>query len=148
MSKSRIVFLAVICILSFTFIAGCGNGSKGASQTNTAQPVTTEVNNAKAAGVDVTVEQALSMWQNKQAVIIDVRTQAEYQEGHIPGVANIPLDQLESRMNEIPKDQKVLIICRSGKRSGQGTNLLRGKGFDNVFNVAEGMLGWKGPVEK
>jgi phage shock protein E len=88
------------------------------------------------------------MWQNKQAVIVDVRTPAEYQEGHIPGVANIPLDQLESRMNEVPKDKKVLLICRSGKRSAQGTALLRGKGFDSVYNVSEGMNAWKGPVEK
>lgn len=99
-------------------------------------------------GFDYSIEEALNLWQNKEAIIIDVRTQGEYAEGHIPGVANIPLDQLEKRTDEIPKDQKVLLICRSGNRSAKGTTLLRNSGFDNVFNITGGMLAWQGPVTK
>lgn len=97
---------------------------------------------------DVSIEEALKMWQNKEAVIIDVRTPEEYKDGHIPGVALIPIDQLPSRINEVPKDKKVLIICRSGNRSAKGTSLLRKNGFDNVYNVTGGMLAWRGPQEK
>lgn len=97
--------------------------------------------------VDVSIGQALRMWQNQEAVIIDVRTYQEYKEGHIPGVANIPLDQLESRSSEVSKDKKVLLICRSGNRSSQGTSLLRSKEFGNVYNITEGMSSWRGPVE-
>lgn len=98
--------------------------------------------------IDVSINEALKMWQNKSAIIIDIRTPEEYNAGHIPGVPLIPLDQLGARSAEIPKDQKVLLICRSGNRSSQGTKLLRSKGFDNVYNVTGGMLALRGPVEK
>ena len=115
--------------LLLVMLAGCGAGPADA-------------------GVDISVDEALRLWQNKEAIIIDVRTPAEYQEGHIPGVANIPLDELEKRMGEVPKDKKVVLICRTGNRSAQGTKLLRGKGLNNVFNSTSGMSSWRGPVEK
>ena len=98
--------------------------------------------------VDVSVEEALRLWQSKEAILIDVRTPAEYRDGHIPGVANIPLDELEKRIGEIPKDKKVVLICRTGNRSAQGTKLLRSKGFSNVYNSTGGMTSWKGPVTR
>ncbi|MGI6091723.1 MAG: rhodanese-like domain-containing protein [Veillonellaceae bacterium] len=98
--------------------------------------------------IDVSVDEAFKLWKLKEALIIDIRTPEEYQAGHIPGVPLIPLDQLEKRAGEVPKDQKVLLICRSGNRSSQGTKLLRSKGFDNVYNVTGGMLAWRGPVER
>ena len=98
--------------------------------------------------VDVSVDEAQRLWQNKEAILIDVRTPAEYRDGHIPGVANIPLDELEKRIGEIPKDKKVVLICRTGNRSAQGTKLLRSKGFSNVYNSTSGMTSWKGPVTK
>ena len=116
-------------ILVALFAAGCSQSPAGAS-------------------VDVSVDEALRLWQNKEAVLIDVRTPAEYREGHIPGVVNIPLDELEKRLGEIPRDKKVVLICRTGNRSAQGTKLLRGKGFDNVYNSTGGMSSWKGPVTK
>ena len=99
-------------------------------------------------GVDVSVDEALQLWQNKEATLIDIRTPAEYRDGHIPGVVNIPLDELEKRLSEIPKDKKVVLICRTGNRSAQGTKMLRSKGFANVFNSTGGMSTWKGPVTK
>lgn len=104
--------------------------------------------NTANSSIDVSIEEALKLWQIKAAIIIDIRTPEEYQAGHIPGVPLIPLDQLDKRAEEIPKDQKVLLICRSGNRSSQGTKLLRSKGFDNVYNITGGMLAWRGPVEK
>ncbi|MBC8014280.1 MAG: rhodanese-like domain-containing protein [Sporomusaceae bacterium] len=105
---------------------------------------------AKAAleDLNVSVVKAQELWEKKEAIIIDVRTEEEYVQGHIPGVALIPLDQLPNRIGEVPKDKKVLIICRSGKRSLEATQLLRSKGYKNVYNITEGMNSWKGPVEK
>ena len=97
---------------------------------------------------DVTVQEAQRLWETKEAILIDVRTPGEYQDGHIPGVANIPLDELEKRIGEIPKDKKVVLICRTGNRSAQGTKFLRSKGMSNVFNSTGGMSTWKGPVKK
>lgn len=118
-----------ILSLILAMLAGCGAGA--------ADPA-----------VDISIDETLRLWQNKEAAIIDVRTPAEYQDGHIPGVANIPLDELEKRMGEIPKDKKVVLICRTGNRSAQGTKLLRDKGFANVYNSTAGMSSWKGPVTK
>ena len=101
-----------------------------------------------AANCDVAIEQALTDWNNKSAFIIDVRTSGEYAEGHIPGVKLIPLDQLPNSLDEVPKQGKVYIICRSGNRSSQATQFLRDKGFDNVYNVTSGMKSWRGPIEK
>ena len=99
-------------------------------------------------GADVTVTEALRLWQSKEAILIDVRTPSEYRDGNIPDVANIPLDELEKRMGEIPKDKKTVLICHTGNRSAQGTKLLRSKGFANVYNSTGGMSSWKGPVIK
>ena len=121
----RICFM----ILAALIAAGCSQSPAGAS-------------------VDVSVDEALRLWQAKEAILIDVRTPAEYREGHIPGVANIPLVELEKRLGEIPKDKKVVLICWTGNRSAQGTRFLRSKGFDNVFNSTGGMSTWNGPVTK
>ncbi|SMC76661.1 rhodanese-like domain-containing protein [Sporomusa malonica] len=130
MRRGNKLLLAVLMIMILAFSVGCGGA--GATQ----------------GGVNVTVDEALALWQNKEAFVIDVRTQQEYQDGHIPGAPLIPLNQLERRIDEVPKNQKVLLICRSGNRSGQGTSLLRSKGFDNVYNIDGGMLAWRGPVVK
>ena len=121
----RVCFVIMVALLA----AGCSQSPAGAS-------------------VDVSVDEALRLWQAKEAILIDVRTPAEYREGHIPGVVNIPLAEIEKRLGEIPKDKKVVLICRTGNRSAQGTKFLRGKGFENVFNSTGGMSTWKGPVTK
>lgn len=123
--------LLLLGIVSFilSMLTGCGAGASDPA-------------------VDVSVGEALRLWQNKEAILIDVRTPAEYRDGHIPGVANIPLDELEKRVGEVPKDKKVVLICRTGNRSAEGTKLLRKKGLANVFNSTGGMTTWKGPVTK
>ncbi|WP_371381502.1 rhodanese-like domain-containing protein [Sporomusa aerivorans] len=96
----------------------------------------------------MTVDEALTLWQNKEAMIIDIRTKEEYQEGHIPDAPFIPVGELESYLSELPESEKVLLICSSGNRSGRTTGLLRSKGFENVDNIDGGMLAWRGPVVK
>ncbi len=101
--------------------------------------------------VDLTVEQVNAIRNQPDVVLIDVREQWEYDEGHIPGVKLIPLGQLPNRLNEIPKDKFVVMTCRSGNRSNQATQFLRQQGFDNVHNMQGGILAWQQaglPVEK
>ncbi|VBB05394.1 Hypothetical protein LUCI_0603 [Lucifera butyrica] len=97
---------------------------------------------------DISPTEALDLWQQQSAVILDVRTKEEYNQGHIPGVLWIPLAQIPERTKEIPRQGNVLVICRSGNRSGQAVRFLRQQGFDNIRNIAGGMLNWRGPVEK
>ena len=78
--------------------------------------------------------------------LIDVREVEEVEAGHIPGVINIPLSVLETRMPELDKSEKYIVVCRSGNRSGMATQLLESHGFD-VTNMVGGMLEWQGEVE-
>ena len=68
------------------------------------------------------------------ATILDVRTKAEYQSGHVKGSVNIPLQSLSSQYGRIRKDQPVITCCASGMRSGQAKSFLRSQGFTEVHN--------------
>lgn len=82
----------------------------------------------------------------EQLHLIDVREAAEVQEGHIPGIVNIPLGTLPERLNELDKSKSYIIVCRSGSRSGQATAFLEAEGF-NAANMTGGMLAWEGEVK-
>ena len=64
------------------------------------------------------------------ATIVDVRTPAEYKNGHIKGSINIPLQVLDKNMNKLNKNKPVITCCASGMRSGSAKSLLKSKGFD------------------
>jgi len=66
---------------------------------------------------DVNVDKAYEMYQQSGVFVVDVRTQAEWDEYHAPNATLIPLDQLQSRLSEVPKDKEILVVCRSGNRS-------------------------------
>ncbi len=84
-------------------------------------------------------------------IILDVRNQEELvgQLGHIEGVINIPIHDLEKRIAELKKykENKVVVICRSGNRSKYGTSLLLQKGF-KAFNVEGGMRAYRKVIKK
>ena len=73
----------------------------------------------------------------KGAPIIDVRTDAEFQAGHLPNSINIPYDEITSRLNELPADrnQPVVLYCRSGRRSGIAKDSLEQRGFTRAINA-------------
>jgi rhodanese-related sulfurtransferase len=68
------------------------------------------------------------------AQIIDVRTKAEYQQGHIKNSINIPLNNLSSQHSKLKKDKPIITCCASGMRSAQGKSMLKGNGFTEVYN--------------
>lgn len=77
------------------------------------------------------------------AFVLDVRTPAEYQEYHIPGSVLIPLDQLQGRLAEVPRDREIVVVCRSGNRSATGRDILLRAGFPRVTSMAGGLLEWR-----
>jgi rhodanese-related sulfurtransferase len=77
----------------------------------------------------------------EDAWLLDVREDDEWVAGHAPGATHVPLGQLNARAGEIPRDEKVYVICRSGGRSARATAALSGAGWD-VVNVAGGMQDW------
>ncbi|HWR38400.1 MAG TPA: rhodanese-like domain-containing protein [Patescibacteria group bacterium] len=98
---------------------------------------------------EVSIDAAFFMWQKKEVTIIDVRTPDEFNEGHVPGAILIPVTELENRLDEVPaNDVKVLLICRSGKRSANANILLQKHGFSNTYSVVGGISAWPGKLEK
>ena len=79
-----------------------------------------------------------------QVVLIDVRQPEEFhgELGHIPGAKLVVLDTLTEHWNEIPKDQTVVFVCRSGGRSARAAALAIGAGYQNIFNLKGGMILW------
>ncbi len=68
------------------------------------------------------------------AVILDVRTPAEYNGGHIKGSINIPLQSLEKNLEKLKKDKTIITCCASGMRSASAKSVLKSKGFEDVHN--------------
>lgn len=64
------------------------------------------------------------------AVIVDVRTKGEFKGGHIEGSLNIPLPELNKKLNKLDKNKKVITCCASGVRSGSAKNILKSSGFE------------------
>lgn len=72
---------------------------------------------------------------NGQKTFVDVRTPEEYAGGHVPGAINIPLDQVQNRLDEFKDMPKPIVAyCRSGARSGMATSILKGAGIADVIN--------------
>ena len=69
------------------------------------------------------------------AIFVDVRSTEEFANGNAPGTINIPLQQLGSRLAEIPKSSPVVLCCASGTRSGMAKLMLKTKGYQKVYNV-------------
>ena len=76
------------------------------------------------------------------AYLLDVREPDEWDAGHAPGAHHVPMMEIPARMAEIPEDRDVVVVCRSGGRSGQVVSYLTGNGWDNVRNLDGGMQAW------
>lgn len=86
----------------------------------------------------VTADDLAGLWPG--VALVDVRSREEYAVAYIPGSINIPLDELPSRLSDVP-NTTVYLLCGSGKRSSQAAALLSGRGYD-VVNVAGGITEW------
>ncbi|MDH3327110.1 MAG: rhodanese-like domain-containing protein, partial [Gammaproteobacteria bacterium] len=93
------------------------------------------------------------MMNDDDTLVLDVRLEKEYKEGHILGSVHIPLGALESRIRELDqyKGNTVVIYCQTGMRSKQAGNTLKKHGFENMFNIDGGLGAWAAanlPVNK
>ncbi len=68
------------------------------------------------------------------AFLVDVRTPAEFADGHVKGSVNIPLDRIQHQLSKFKGKQNIVVFCRSGARSAQAKNVLEQNGFKNVVN--------------
>lgn len=121
----RLVFLMIAVLL---LLAACGSKTESEYLT-----------------VDIDQVQQL---QDEGAIILDVREVDEFAEGRIIGAVNLPLSEIqEGSRDGLNKDKSYVVICKSGNRSIEASNILVKDDYDLV-NVSEGMSSWTGEIEK
>lgn len=91
--------------------------------------------------VEVTVQQAEEL-KKQGAVIVDVRENWEFEQGHIDGAVHIPLGELGDRAGEVPTDKPVVINCHHGGRSMRAVQFLRSQGHNHIANLQGGLDRW------
>jgi rhodanese-related sulfurtransferase len=92
---------------------------------------------------DLSVTDAHAAWQAGDLVIVDCREQAEHDASRIDGVPLIPMSEFLARLDELPGDRPLAIICRSGARSGQVADYLTATGdHGEVANIEGGIIAW------
>jgi len=98
-------------------------------------------------GEDFSVAQAKEYMEARGAdayQLLDVRQPKEYEEGHLAGAKLIPLKELPGRLGELEKEKPVIVYCAIGGRSKAAAQLLAGKDFASVYNMAGGIKAWQG----
>ena len=96
--------------------------------------------------VQITMDEAVQMMENESNyIILDVRTEAEYNAGHIPNAICVPNETIvEDNITQLPdKEQRILVYCRSGNRSKQASEKLARFGYTNVYEFG-GIIDWQG----
>ena len=88
---------------------------------------------------DVEANNIENLVKNKE-FLLDVREEYEYQEGHVKGAVNLPLREILSQKDSLPKDKDIYAYCRSGHRSADAVNFLKSLGFEKVHNIEGGFI--------
>ena len=96
---------------------------------------------------DISVQDAAALLQNppQGLVIVDVRTPAEFREGHLPGAVNMDYfgGPFETQVQSLPKTAPVLLYCRTGNRSGSAYDVMTKAGIGNILHMNEGITKWQ-----
>ena len=131
--------IALFLILSTLFISGCTTLNKEISSKDQESVKVSKI----------TSEEAKEEMNNRDVIILDVRTEDEYNSGHIENSVLIPVDDLEDKAEEllVNKEQKILVYCRSGNRSKKAADLLVEMGYTNVYDLG-GIKDWPYEIVK
>ena len=91
----------------------------------------------------MSASEAYSAWTAGQAHIVDVREELEYEATSVPGVPLIPMSELGERLDEVPTDRQLVILCSRGSRSAYVADALTSHGgFGEVANLEGGLIAW------
>lgn len=128
----KISKVLALCLVSFMALTACGKSADKAGKQ------TAEKKDEMMKGDAVLAEQ------KKGALVIDVRSDKEYKEGHIKDAKNVSLENIDKEIEKVEpnKDKKIILYCNSGKKSGQATEKLKKLGYKNVVN-AQGVKQYK-----
>ena len=90
---------------------------------------------------NISTKEAYKMMHKEDVVLLDVREDFEYAGGHLENAINIPLEDLEKRLNELNKDNKIIVYCLSGTRADIALEILEKNGFNNIYTFG-GIEDW------
>ncbi|MBE2271938.1 MAG: rhodanese-like domain-containing protein [Anaerolinea sp.] len=108
---------------------------------NSAAPTPANAGPNRAIVQNITPQQYQADFTSREHLLIDVRTREEFASGHIAGAVNIPVEEIGSRLSEIPADETVVLYCRSGNRSAQASQILNQNGYSTVYDLG-GVIAW------
>lgn len=167
MKKRPIMALAIACVLLLSACSAPGGagGAKTGTSTEAAPAAQSSSENEKSIAADkastgpgetdtagtssadayhkITAEEAKRMMDAGNVTVVDVRTQEEYDQGHVPGAILIPLQTIGDEMPaELPqKDATLIIYCRTGVRSKQASDRLIALGYTSIYDMG-GIVDW------
>jgi len=124
----------ILTLMALVLLTACGQAKE---------------NKRGAVYMNITAEEAKEIMDSQEGyIILDVRTQEEYSEGHIPGAILIPNTEIDARAGEVltDKDQLILVYCRSGRRSKMAAEILAMLGYTNIREFG-GIINWPYEVE-
>ncbi len=131
MNRYAIIVLMIILLI---FAAGCQE---------------TQTDGAAVPFKEITPDELLSwIGEGKDLLLVDVREDYEYNDGHIPGSILMPLGELVENHERLDREKEIVLICRSGQRSGVAAQFLSEEGYTEVYNMVGGMLAWRGSVKR
>ena len=122
--------LLVLLAITSLGITACGTAPAQIAESPTSLPA------------EISIDEAHQLYQ-EEVFFLDVRTQEEWDDFHAPNTTLIPLDQLPSRVHELPSDEPIVVVCRSGNRSQAGRDILLDNGFEQVTSMAGGLNAWR-----
>lgn len=98
---------------------------------------------ARRFGPQLNAAAAVTLINKQKAFIVDVRPSKDFKTGSIAGAVNMPADQIQGRLNELPKDRPILLVDQTGSSSRMVAKLLRGVGMSQTYILDGGLLGWQ-----
>lgn len=138
----KALFMAVFLGLAVFGLTACGSAQKTTTTSSTNQQ-------AASAYHKISAQEAKAMMDKGNVTVVDVRTPAEYADGHIPQAILLPLDEVDQKAESVLKNKKdiLLVYCRSGRRSKVASDKLVEKGYQQVFDFG-GINDWPYAVTK
>ena len=98
--------------------------------------------NTRRFGPMVSSEQAVSLINKQNALVVDVRAQKDFKRVRTANSVNIPANEIQNRLGELSKDRTIIVVDNSGNMSAAASKLLRGVGFTKVYVLDSGLVGW------
>lgn len=129
---------SVIVLLAVAFLSSVFGCARSAPKFDTPPPE----NAVRSAVNEISPVEAKAKTQEAYAQFVDVRTPEEYNAGHPSRAINIPLAELASKLDRLEKNEPVYVICQTGRRSKEASDILVKNGFPWVFNVTGGATAW------